>query len=380
MKVLLIIDHFGPGGAQRQIVELACGLKRRGHEIEMFVYFPKHDYFRPLIEEHRIVVHEYTKGRGFSFGVLAKVIELLRRRRFDAAVSYLTSANIYAELATLFTRGPSLVVSERTSHHDDRSFASALLKRGLHALSDKVVANSRSHSDWLKRKWWLRGKTTAIYNGLNLQKFCPEAGGGEPAGGLHLIAIGRVGPEKNVLNLIAALGVLQMESGDAPEVSWVGPRDASNRGRRYCRQIDAMLESMPEVSRRWHWLGVQTEIPGLLRRHHALIHPSFYEGLPNVVCEALASGLPVLASNVCDHPLLVDEGVRGFLFDPESPSSIAAAITRFKALGDRERQIFSRNAREFAEENLGVEKMVSAYESLLLGLQNPASMCIQRRL
>ena len=45
MKVLLIIDHFGAGGAQRQMVELACGLQRRGHAVEMFVYFPRYDFF-----------------------------------------------------------------------------------------------------------------------------------------------------------------------------------------------------------------------------------------------------------------------------------------------------------------------------------------------
>jgi len=48
--------------------------------------------------------------------------------------------------------------------------------------------------------------------------------------------------------------------------------------------------------------------------HDAFVHPSFYEGMPNVVCEALAAGLPVLVSDVCDHPLLVEKGVQGFLF------------------------------------------------------------------
>jgi glycosyltransferase involved in cell wall biosynthesis len=69
-----------------------------------------------------------------------------------------------------------------------------------------------------------------------------------------------------------------------------------------------------------------------MQRHDALIHPSLYEGLPNAVCEALAAGLPVLISNVCDHPLLVVEGERGFLFDPSDPLSIAMSIERAAAL------------------------------------------------
>ncbi|MEA3198296.1 MAG: hypothetical protein QOF32_2348 [Gammaproteobacteria bacterium] len=365
MKVLLIVDHFGPGGAQRQIVELACGMKRRGHEVEMFVYFPEHDFFRPFIEEHRIIVHEYVKGRGFSFGVLAKLISLLRSGRYDVAVSYLSSSNIYAELAVLVAGGSKLVVSERTSHHDDKSAVRACLRRAMHIFSDNVVANSQTHCDWLKRKWWLRKKTICIYNGLNLHKFRPEEGTSESAGDLRLIGIGRIGPEKNILNLIAALSVLQTEFGDSPQISWAGSRDESKHGRRYCRQIDETLNALPEIRRRWHWLGVQADVPGLLRRHHALIHPSLYEGLPNVVCEALATGVPVLASDVCDHPLLVADGKRGFLFDPESPQSIAAAITQFATMNAEQRRRFSRNAREYAEENLGVEKMVSAYEYLL---------------
>ena len=152
MKVLLVIDHFGPGGAQRQIVELACGMQRRGHEIEMFVYFPEHGFFLPLLDAHGITVHEYSKGRGFSFGVLSKLIALLRHRRFDVVVSYLSSANVYAELAVSIAGGSKLVVSERTSHHDDKAPLADFSRRAMHVVADKVVANSRTHCDWLKRK------------------------------------------------------------------------------------------------------------------------------------------------------------------------------------------------------------------------------------
>jgi glycosyltransferase involved in cell wall biosynthesis len=371
MKVLMIIDHFGPGGAQRQMVELACGMKRNGHEVEMFIYFPQHDFFRPLLREHRIAVHEYPKGRGFSFGVLARLISHLRSRRFDAAVSYLSASNIYAELAMPFSGGTRLVVSERTSRHDDKSALSAFVRRAMHSLADKVVANSRTHSDWLKGKWWLKNKAVCIYNGLNLQDFRPACAAVAEGGELRLVGIGRVGPEKNILKLIAALSILQAEFGVTPQVSWAGSRDHSRTGRRYCREIDDALDALPEVHSRWHWLGVQADVPGLLRRHHALIHPSLYEGLPNAVCEALASGVPVLASNVCDHPLLVADGERGFLFDPGSPHSIAAAVAKFSALSGDERRRFSLNSRAYAVANLSVEKMVGAYERLLEQLLVP---------
>jgi glycosyltransferase involved in cell wall biosynthesis len=368
MKILLVIDHFGSGGAQRQIVELARGLKQRGHAVEMFIYFPQHDFFRARLDEYRIVVHEYKKGKGFSFGVVRRLSSLLRKGGIDVVVSYLSSANIYAELAILVSGGPRLVVSERTSHHDDKSWWGAYSRRLMHVVSDQVVANSRAHREWLNEKWWLKGKVSCIYNGLDLGLFRRDPTVPESARELRLLAIGRVGPEKNALNVIRALASFDADFGYIPHVSWAGQRDSSESGQIYCRQVDELLASLPEIRRRWHWLGVQTDIPQLLRQHHALIHASFYEGLPNVVCEALAAGMPVLVSHVCDHPLLVADGERGFLFDPRAPNSIAAAIHNLAGLNTDGWREFSRNAREYAETNLGTEKMVVAYEGLFIGL------------
>jgi glycosyltransferase involved in cell wall biosynthesis len=120
-------------------------------------------------------------------------------------------------------------------------------------------------------------------------------------------------------------------------------------------------------------LGEQSDLLCLFRTHDALIHPSLYEGLPNVACEALAAGLPVLISNVCDHPLLVTEGQRGFLFDPSDPQSIAKCIERATELDADGWRILARNAREYAETHLGVDKMVEAYEGLFSELTAPPS-------
>lgn len=372
IRFLLVIDHFGMGGAQRQMVELACGLKRRGHEVEVFVYFPQHAFFRPRLDEHRIVVHEYRKGRGFSAGVLFRLLTLIRSRRIDCVISYLNSANIYTELAAAVSSGWKLIVSERTSHHDDRSALAAFARRMLHAFADRVVANSQYQCAWLRRKFWLKRKVRCIYNGLELGLFAarePEQGA---HAGLSLVAVGRIGPEKNVLALLQALKLLESRGLPLPGVSWAGQRDTSVAGERYCRQIDAFLQSEPRIGSRWRWLGVQTDIPALLRRHDALVLPSLYEGLPNAVCEALAVGMPILVSNVCDHPLLVREGERGFLFDPADPSSIADAIAKLLQLDAGDRLEFSRNARAYAEENLALEKMIGAYEALALDLVHGA--------
>ena len=364
MRVLLVIDHFGSGGAQRQMVELACGLKRRGHHVEMFIFYPQYDFFRARVDEHGIFIHEYEKKRkGFSLGVFWQLRDLMRAN-FDVVLTYLDNANVYAELAKLTLKAAPLIVSERISHHDDKSRVGAKVRRLLHASADCVVANSQSHANWLRRNAWLKEKVACVYNGVELEKFSADAKIPESTDNLQLLAIGRVAPQKNILNLVRALKLLHRRTGYVPLVSWVGRRDTDDGHGTYSREVDTLLDSAPEVKERWTWLGERSDIAELLRDTHALVHAAFYEGLPNVVCEALSAATPVILSSVCDHPLLVADGERGFLFTPDDPESIAAAIQRLRELDEDSWSRMAENAREYAEQNLTIDKMVSAYEVL----------------
>jgi len=347
------------------MVELACGLKKRGHEVEMFLYFPQYNFFRARVENAQIQIHEFNKGPGFSFGALRKLCSLMKNGKYDVILSYGGSPNIYAELAKNLTGGPKLIVSERSSHLNDKSNLSALMRRIMHIMADNVVVNSISHQRWLLKNYcWIRGKVHCIYNGYDLSSCDSAISQKKFYKGLNLLVIGRVGPEKNAINLINAIDIFNQRYNFLPSISWVGKRDIRPNGRRYCSEVDKLLESKQEIANRWHWLDEREDVYGLLCNSDALIHPSFYEGLPNVVCEAFISGTPVLISNVCDHPILVKEGERGFLFDPCNPEDIADAIAKFFMLTFEERETLSRNARSYAEDNLTIDRMVQDYECL----------------
>jgi len=352
------------------MVELACGLKELGHRVEFFVYFPEYDFFTDRVTAAGIKIHQFRKGRGFSFVVIWKLIALMRGHDFDLVLAYLNSPNIYAELARLVARRPMLVVSERCSHHDDRSRVAALFRRALHQLADSLVSNSQTHASWLRTKWRLSRKVTAICNGFDLDSFRPGRRSLPPQEEIRLLAVGRICPQKNLINLIEGLHIFQTRNSYAPRVSWVGKRDVGADGKRYGEMVLNTLDRYPEIRKRWHWLGEQRDIGSILNEHDALIHPSHYEGLPNAVCEALASGMPVLVSDVCDHSLLVEDGKRGFLFNPESPESIAAALQKLADLRAGEWAAFSVDARTFAVNHLGLGQMVRAYETLFFGLVN----------
>jgi glycosyltransferase involved in cell wall biosynthesis len=372
LKLLFVIDHLGLGGAQRQMTELACGLKRLGHTVEFLVYFPEYDFFTDRVEAAGIPVHRYRKGRGFSFAVIWKLVALMRNRDFDLVLAFLNSPIIYAELARFIARKPILVVSERCSHHDDRSAFAATGRRALHQAADVVVSNSETHAAWLRAKWWLSGKVAAIYNGFEVDSFGPAAPRPARPADIRLLAIGRICPQKNLLNLIEGLSLFEERYGYAPGVSWVGRRDADSDPQAQSQDFGGLvlsaLDKHPRIKKKWHWLGEQGDMGPIFREHHALVHPSFYEGLPNAVCEALAAGMPVVVSDVCDHSLLVAEGKRGFLFDPANPESIAAALHKLLELSPGGWTDLSADARKFAADHLGLDRMVRAYETLFLGL------------
>lgn len=368
MKILLVIDNFGSGGAQRQMVNLACGLKKRGHDVNMFVYFPQYTFFREFLEQSGIPIHEYSKKGGGSLGVLTRLISLIRLQKYDVVLSYLNGPNAYVELASLFAPKPKYIISERTSHYDDKNQSSAglVFRRNLHRVADYVVVNSVAHREWLQEHYpWIKDKCDTIYNGLNINMFNYKSNRPDSPEKIRLIAIGSVVPNKNLHNVIEALRWFYSNNGWIPAVSWVGRReDATLKGQEYCHKVDTLLDSLPQVKQHWRWLGERSDIPDLLAEHSALIHPSFYEGLPNVVCEALAAGRPVIASNVCDNASLVPDGVRGFLFDPDNPPSIANAIERLVSSRSDEWISMSKAARQYAEDYLTIDKMVKSYEAL----------------
>ena len=165
--------------------------------------------------------------------------------------------------------------------------------------------------------------------------------------------------------LAKALQLYQQNYGDTLKLFWAGRQDMSQDSLMEWQEINNLFSRDPHLSSNWRWLGERSDISQLLGSCDALIHVSLYEGLPNVICEAFIAGRPVIASAVCDHPLLVEEGVRGLLCDPLSPESICEAIERFVALPLEKRQEMGCNARHYAEEHLTLQRMVDDYEALL---------------
>jgi GalNAc-alpha-(1->4)-GalNAc-alpha-(1->3)-diNAcBac-PP-undecaprenol alpha-1,4-N-acetyl-D-galactosaminyltransferase len=359
MRILLVVDHFGRGGAQRQIASLGPALSELGHEVEYFVYYP-HDALRSTVDMAGIRVWESSKSHRYSLKVVVDLRHRLRSGCYDVALSYLDTPNVYLELASLGHSSTSIVVSERSQFPAGRLSTAVRLREQLHRAADHIVVNSSDHGERLVREFpWMADRLSVIMNGVEPDFFRVSAVRQHDQT-VKLLAVGTVVPIKNALGLVQALARCR-DAGWDVHVAWAGRHPDTGADHR--QMVDRTIDELG-LRGRWRWLGEQADVPSLLEQHDALIHPSIREGLPNALCEALAAGRPVLAGMIADHSRLVEDGVSGYLFAPREPASIAAAIARFAGLAPADRATMGERARDVALQRLTMDRCAREYEAV----------------
>ncbi len=129
-----------------------------------------------------------------------------------------------------------------------------------------------------------------------------------------LLFVGRLHPQKGILGLIRVMRELvETDRRDVHlVVAGAGPQESE------ARQLAAELG----ISERVHWLGRRSDVPSLMRASTLLVLPSLWEGMPNAVLEAMAAGLPVVASRIDGTVELVTPGLTGWLFEPGNEASL----------------------------------------------------------
>jgi glycosyltransferase involved in cell wall biosynthesis len=203
----------------------------------------------------------------------------------------------------------------------------------------------------------MKSKISVIYNGVDLELFTPgiRQCGRTP----RLLAIGRVIERKNPIAVINALTHFRERHGHHPSVTWVG----EIQDRRYYERCRRLLQDC-DLMDSWRWLGERHDVQQLYKQHDALIHPSLLEGVPNAVCEAMASGLPVLVGRIGDHERFVSDYENGFLFDPTSVQSILSALEKFCTSSAKQCFLMGSRSRLLAKKVFCPDRFVDAYETL----------------
>jgi glycosyltransferase involved in cell wall biosynthesis len=356
MKITMLTESLGSGGAERQVCTLAGEFKRRGHQVCVATY-DRDDFHRPLLEQEN-VEHRLLGGHG-KFLWAVNVRRFLRTHGQEVVLAFLEGPSAYAELAGLPRRSWGLVVSERATGVVNRSW----VKTSLHMLADYVTVNSHSARVAIERSSpRLRPKLITIYNAVQIS----TSGLTQPARPkpheIRLIVPARLDRNKNPKGLLLALQILNaLKPSLCVRVDWYGDEKSEPEVLQEVRKgitdagLDDVLRLHPPTG----------NIHDLMSQADAVVLLSFHEGLPNAVCEGMMLGKPILMSDVCDARNLVQEGSNGFLFDPHSPDAIAGAIGRFAKLSPEERTRMGRASRAKAEVLFDVSVVADRYLRVL---------------
>jgi glycosyltransferase involved in cell wall biosynthesis len=366
MRLLFIIDGLGSGGAGRQMALLVAGLHDRGYNIEGFVYRPENNYNRYLLDERSILIHSIEKSHRFSIKPVTRLKNILAGNKYNAIFSFLSTPNVYTELMRIWYPKLPIIVSIRSSYPNGKISFAKYLKEQLHRVATHITVNSHNQRElMIKVHPWMNGRISTIYNGIDLKSFKPMPSSERITNQVKLLVLGKIRKVKNMTGLIKGLYHYKKSYSDNILIHWAGKLNNNLDDKKSYEDAQYAIREY-NLENNWHWLGEKYNIQDLINKYDAIVLPSIHEGLPNAICEALSCGKPVLASNVCDHPRLVEDGVTGFLFNPHDPVDIAETLKKFSSISLDKRTVMGYNARKFAERELSLEKFISCYEELFI--------------
>ena len=365
MRIGLLIGALVRGGAERQLAELAVGLRARGHEVEIAAYAGA-GAFDEYVEARGVPVRRL--GGGSKAAKLRAVKEWVAAFRPEVLHGAMKRAGTLAILASLPQRRCRLVTTDLSTASYSRHKPVLWIALAMYGLADAVTTQTEMNRLSLGRLApWLRGKTRVIRNGVDLERFTAASRG--PAGSpFRFVCVSRVYRVKNPVRIVAAAGILR-ERGVPPfRLDWYG-RFEDESGRADPDYLEALaLARRLKLDDVVTFHGEVGRVEDVYRDADALVLASVQEGIPNAVVEAMACGLPIVVSRISDLPLVVAEARNGFVCEPLSEASIADAMQQALALGAEERRGMSARSREVAVRWFGRDRYVLEYEALYQSL------------
>jgi glycosyltransferase involved in cell wall biosynthesis len=342
----LIIGQLTAGGAEGQLWLLCRGLDRAAISPIVYCLSDQIEPYGPLITSAGVPLRIIS---GRRLARLQKLRRWLDADRIDVVHAWLFIANAYAWAANR-GGGRPLLTSARNCKRQGRVLD--WLNRRAFAASHAIVTNSLQVAEYIEREYGApRRRIRIIPNGIDTERFHPRDGEAAEVAG-PIVAAGRLVEQKNhALFLRAAAGLARL----VPQAQFVIAGDGPLRSalEEQARQLG--------IADRVRFAGERRDIDTLLRAGSILWLTSRWEGMPNIVLEAMASGLPVITTDVGGVRELIRSGVDGFVVQEGD----AGAFVRHsqELLQPATRQLFAAAARARAEE-FSTARMVSALSQL----------------
>jgi glycosyltransferase involved in cell wall biosynthesis len=371
-RVTFVLPSLHGGGAERAAVILLNGLARSGHDVTLFLFAREGAYFDQLAKDIRLVIAD--AGRA---GRITSLRRFLRHERQDVVVSFLSHFSTYVAVRASRT-GAKYVISQQTplsAFLTDRDYhwrhplqrrVFATVTRAVYPRVDAIAATSRGVAEDLVAVFGVpRRQITVIANPVDVEavtQACREPIDSEMSVGSvpTIVTAGRLADAKNLPLLVDALEHLARRVAFRAWILGRGELEADLRERL----------ARSSISDRVLLLGFQSNPWKYMARADVFLLTSRYEGFGNVLVEAMASGLPVVATASDGTRDIVEHEHNGLLVERHEPAAVAAALERLLT-DPATRERYATAARASAEK-FAVAHVVQRFESLVTSVVNPS--------
>jgi glycosyltransferase involved in cell wall biosynthesis len=346
---------------------MAAGLSRRGWDVEIVTMLP---LCPPLPDfrgaQVRVTSLEMERGvRGLA-GFLRFLSEV-RDRRPDVVHSHMTHASLLTRMARPFCPMPVLICTLHGHKMYSVKAEGAALRELAHRLTDGLADITTAVSEaagerYARVKAVSRKRLMVIPNGIPEEAYTPnQVVRLRERRNLNLrdefawLAVGRLEKVKDYATMLRAFPVaLEADVAQVLVIAGAGSQRP---------HLDALAEELG-ITPYVRFLGVRADIPQLMQAADGLVLSSVFEGMPLVMLEAGASGLPMVATRVGGNSEVLPPEQRMLLVPPRRPRELGLAMQRLACLSDAEGRAMGEAAREFVLSRFGMDAILDQWEEL----------------
>ena len=365
MKILFLSTSMGLGGADQQLLSGAQVLRTRGHDIRIVSLTP----LGPMGLEARSQGFA-TESLEMRRGVpdprgLARLVRQVRAWKPDVVHSHMVHANLMARALRVLVPVP-VVVSTIHNIYEGGPLWMAAYRLTNRLVDHMTIISEAAAERFIGERIVPKDMLTVVPNGVDTDRLKNVPAGSREAvrsaagvadGEFVWLAVGRFEIAKDYPNMLHAFARVRGSRPDAV-LLLVGRGALQEETEGLVRQLG--LEGAVR------FLGVRNDIPEVMSAGDGYVMSSAWEGMPMVLLEAAAAGLPIVATRVGGNHEVVRDGDTGFLVPPRDAEALGRAMVRLMAVPGTDRRAMGERGREHVRANYGLNRVAERWERLYL--------------